>query len=222
MKIKIVMLLNLMVIGLITNAQDSCKVLVNNLQGTYYGDCKKGLAHGKGEAKGIDSYSGLFRKGYPHGKGKYVWANGSTYEGEWNMGMREGEGIYSGSSNGKENLQDGIWKEDAYVGPKPMQPIINEKKSITSTNFARKGDGEEVIIRIVRNGMPVEIVDLNITANSGSEFKSGNNYGFQNIIFPFACKITYKCWNQFRFTLIDCTLDFEIKQPGKWDIRLDN
>ena len=50
----------------ILNAQEDtswCKVKVKNLVGTYTSDCKLGLADGKGDAKGIEHYTGNFKDG---------------------------------------------------------------------------------------------------------------------------------------------------------------
>lgn len=221
-KLSIILIVCLAYLSSSLKGQDSCKVMVLNLQGHYKGDCKKGLAHGYGEAKGVDSYTGNFRKGYPNGKGIYTWSNGSKYEGEWKMGEREGEGKYTYTENGNMIIQDGIWSKNQYQGPKPISPQVVVKKNITSTNFFRKGNGDQVSIRITRGGMPVQVEELSLAANSGSEFRSGSIIGYQNIIFPFNCKITYKCWNPFKTVLYDCVLDFEIKQPGDWDLRIEN
>ena len=75
-------------------AQDDCKVIVPELQGTYTGKCKKGLAHGQGKAVGKDTYEGSFKKGYPHGNGTYTWSTGETYVGRWKMGESDSEGCY--------------------------------------------------------------------------------------------------------------------------------
>lgn len=82
---------------LLTNAahaQSICKVLDPDIAETYKGGCKDGLADGRGEAKGKDSYVGNFRAGLPHGKGTYVWhLSGNRYEGDWVNGKRTGKGI---------------------------------------------------------------------------------------------------------------------------------
>ncbi|HEX5742262.1 MAG TPA: hypothetical protein VFY09_00005, partial [Flavobacteriaceae bacterium] len=48
-------------------AQSDCKVLNDSINQSYAGKCKKGLAYGKGIAKGIDTYEGNFKNGLPHG-----------------------------------------------------------------------------------------------------------------------------------------------------------
>ncbi|NVO10977.1 MAG: hypothetical protein HXX16_13510 [Bacteroidales bacterium] len=220
--------INLMlVIILITSinllqAQDSCKVLVKNLQGVYSGGCKKGLAHGKGTAKGVDSYEGSFKKGYPNGYGKYIWSSGAIYNGGWEMGVKNGEGKYTFTENGKEIIQDGIWKDDKYVGPKPILPKVIQKTNINSTSFVRTGDGNSIIIKITMNGVSQTVEDFSISASSGTEFSNGSSYGYRGIGFPFTCKITFKSWNQLKSILFDRKLEFEITQPGAWELKIDN
>ena len=67
-----------------------CKVLITGISGKYSGGCRKGLAHGKGTAQGMDTYAGKFKRGLPDGTGIYTWADGSYYEGQWKAGKREG------------------------------------------------------------------------------------------------------------------------------------
>jgi hypothetical protein len=39
-------------------------------------------------------YTGEFSGGYYHGKGKLTYKDTSTYDGQWNNGKREGQGIF--------------------------------------------------------------------------------------------------------------------------------
>jgi hypothetical protein len=74
-----------------------CRVLGNGyLRGSYEGDCeeKNEIAHGKGEAKGADTYVGSFVKGRPDGKGTYTWENGARLEGTFKAGKANGAGVY--------------------------------------------------------------------------------------------------------------------------------
>ncbi len=91
-------------------SQQKCKVLMPAISESYDGKCKKGLANGKGIAKGIDTYEGRFSKGFPNGIGIYTWASGNEYVGEWDFGSRHGEGIYKFKYQGKDSIQAGIWK----------------------------------------------------------------------------------------------------------------
>ena len=75
-------------------AQTDCSVLKPGIDSVYFGKCKKGLAHGKGNAIGVDSYIGRFANGLPDGQGTYTWANGDTYSGSWMAGKQHGEGVF--------------------------------------------------------------------------------------------------------------------------------
>lgn len=77
-----------------------CRILGNGfLMGSYEGDCedKDELAHGKGVAKGADTYAGTFVKGRPDGKGVYTWENGARLDGTFKAGKAQGPGVYVSS-----------------------------------------------------------------------------------------------------------------------------
>ena len=93
------------------NSQDTTSVLLQSLKGEYKGNTKKGLANGKGEAKGIDTYKGEFKKGLPHGVGRYVWSTGEIYVGEWYKGQQSGEGTYIFKSENGDSSLVGVWKD---------------------------------------------------------------------------------------------------------------
>jgi len=66
-----------------------------DLQGSYVGDCRDGLAEGYGEAHGTAQYSGEFKAGRKHGKGSKTWPAGDRYEGDFAEDRREGTGMYT-------------------------------------------------------------------------------------------------------------------------------
>jgi hypothetical protein len=59
-----------------------CKVLDPDIGLSYTGECKDGLAHGIGHAKGRDEYVGSFESGAAHGFGKYTWGEESEWAGQ--------------------------------------------------------------------------------------------------------------------------------------------
>ena len=119
-----------LVLSATLSAQDSgCKVLMESISGTYIGDCKKGLADGHGKAQGTDSYEGQFRKGLPNGTGTYIWSTGETYTGQWKKGIREGQGKYVFNSLGRDSVLTGYWKDNKYVGEKPLDPYVIEYRN---------------------------------------------------------------------------------------------
>jgi len=91
-RISIIALLLSLFINSQMYAQKDCKVLYDGINESYSGSCKKGLAHGKGLAKGIDIYQGNFKKGLPHGQGMYTYSEGDSYSGSWKEGERNGFG----------------------------------------------------------------------------------------------------------------------------------
>ncbi len=93
-----------------------CIVEKAELKGTYTGDCKKGKAHGKGKAVGIDTYEGDFRSGVPDGDGIYTFKNGDIYKGHFSKGYRDGKGIFVYKRSGGDSTVEGFWKKDEYVG----------------------------------------------------------------------------------------------------------
>jgi hypothetical protein len=200
---------------------DECRVLKPEIAGTYNGDCKKGLAQGKGIAQGIDHYEGQFSKGLPSGRGTYKWANGVYYEGEWKNGMREGEGkmVYP------DSVVTGFWKEDKYVGKKKIAAY----RIITSTSLSRytisksAAKSNTVKIRIMQGGTDnVAVEDFSMFFDSGSEFRSSNYYGIENISYPVTIKVKYRAWNQLKTSQYDVRFEIEIAEPGSWDVVLIN
>jgi hypothetical protein len=85
-----------------------CKVLDPELQGSYAGSCKDGLAEGSGQAQGTAEYRGEFRAGKKHGKGVKSWPSGDRYEGEFADDRREGRGKYTWGR--------GPWAGESYEG----------------------------------------------------------------------------------------------------------
>lgn len=204
-------------------AQDNCKVLVPELSGDYVGKCKKGFAHGKGKAVGIDTYEGSFRKGLPNGGGVYTWASGATYKGSWVYGMREGEGVYKFKYQGNDSIQSGIWDNDIYKGKKPLKPKVTYKEFVTNYNFRREGDGDRILIDLKLNGQPnKDILDFSIISTSGTTFELGRSHGIQYIDFPVMVKIKYISWNAAHSSRHSATFEFEIYEAGNWQVDVVN
>jgi hypothetical protein len=198
-----------------------CKVTKASISGTYTGGCKNGLAHGKGIAQGIDRYEGQFIKGLPSGTGIYRWANGVYFEGMWKKGMMEGEGkmVYP------DSVVTGVWKEDKYMGKKEIAPYaIVSSMSVARSTITKTGDGNyRVKIQIKQGGSDnVSIEDFSLAYDSGSEYRSGNYYGIENVRFPVSVKVKYRSWNQLRTAQYSVIFEFIINEPGSWDVILIN
>lgn len=204
-------------------AQTDCKVLMPEISDQYLGKCKKGLAHGKGLATGVDRYDGSFKKGYPEGKGTYTWASGEVYTGEWREGKRNGVGSYSYSKDSKLEVQEGIWEDDEYVGPIPEKPKVLSSVSIERFSFQRQGDGNQVTINFYLSGSNnVDLEGFSAVATSGTQFESPGKVGFESISFPFTCKLSYNSWNKTRTSRVLTRFEFQISEPGRWVLNLNN
>ena len=104
---------------LILRAQDSvntCKVLLESIKGEYTGECKKGLAHGKGESKGIFRYAGDFKYGLPNGKG-ILYSGSNFFDGTFQNGIKEGKGeMHFIRINNTDSIIKGYWSGDEFRG----------------------------------------------------------------------------------------------------------
>lgn len=204
-------------------SQTKCKVLLPAISKTYNGKCKKGLANGKGTAKGIDTYAGRFRKGVPNGIGTYTWASGNEYTGEWEFGKRQGKGIYKFKYNGKDSIQAGIWKENRFIGPPPLPPVIRQSRNIQTYSLIRQRDGNKLTLEIFMNGaINTTIERLSIISSNGSYQNYGDRIVFNYIVFPCTFKITYVTFNKMMTVKLDAVFEFEISEPGDWTLKLIN
>lgn len=201
--------------------QSDCKVTIPGISGSYSGDCKNGLAHGKGIAQGVDHYEGQFIKGKPDGKGIYKWANGTSYEGQFKNGMKEGKGkiVY------KDSTVTGFWKEDKYLGEKLIAPYkIIRSMSVARSSITKSADFPNgVKIKILQGGSDnKEIEDFSLSFSSGDEYHIGDTYGIQNIFLPLDIKIMYRSWNQLHTAQYNVEFEFTIYDPGAWTVVLSN
>jgi hypothetical protein len=210
-------------------AQDGCKVLMSSIGDHYEGDCKKGVASGKGKAEGADQYVGEFKDGLPHGTGVYRWKNGDIYEGHWVNGKRDGTGGMSYKRSGAtDSVVTGFWKKDQYTGLFEKPYIIHSRsyKVIKVAITKNPKDKGNVIIVEVQN-----TTGGTVSLNSGFQPKpeltdltlQKGNYGIINkalsgpksttrqlsqVDFPF--RATFKFGDQ--------EADIEIDEPGYWKI----
>jgi hypothetical protein len=194
-------------------------VLVPRLSGDYSGECRKGLAHGKGISKGIDTYEGEFRKGLPEGRGVYRWADGTFYEGFWKMGLREGAGkmFYSDSTI------TGFWKADKYTGKVDIKSYeVLYSLYVARSTFSRSGNTPlQVRVRTTQAGADnTTRSDFSMVYSSGDEFSMGNVNGIQNLTFPVDVKVTYVSWNMLHTVQYHVTFEFRINEPGSWDVNI--
>ena len=199
-----------------------CKVLLNGLDKTYNGECKKGLANGEGTASGkLGKYVGEFKKGFPSGGGKLEYSRGSYYEGEWSRGMRDGKGKYFFSA---DSIIDGYWQRDVYLGKYEFPFKVISSRGLTRYKFSKTGESpNSVEVQFKRNGVRTmaDITSINTQFNSGSELVQSNYYGYEQVEFPFEGKFLLSFLNKLRTNTINAEFEFKIFHEGKWLLTID-
>ncbi len=205
-------------------AQENCTVKVQALSGNYIGKCKKGQAHGKGIAVGIDKYEGSFKAGLPDGKGTYTWESGDSYSGDWVTGQRHGTGKMILKISGKDSIQEGVWAKDVFKGPKPKLPVVTFKTGVDRYDFRKDiTDKNRVLVSLMQNGMRnASVTNLMLFASSGYETKLGESIGYDEITFPVVMKISYTTMNKLRTALVEVRFEFTIFEPGDWKVEINN
>jgi len=204
-------------------AQEECEVLSENLKGEYRGKCKRGLAHGYGEAQGKDYYIGDFKKGYPHGNGTYTWSSGEKYEGEWERGLRDGEGTYYFFANGKDSVIYGRWVDDEYVGVYHERPYnVDFRDNVGRVTFTKVSDSRQYVrLKFMRDGGEnTHISEVFLMGSSGVENNSRMFTGFENTEFPFKGKVVFNAPNSFYAATMRCEVRYQIFEPGAWVVAI--
>ncbi|MDX1828932.1 MAG: hypothetical protein R3342_05225 [Lutibacter sp.] len=232
MKIKIIGLLSFFLIGgiVVLNAQNKpCKVLKEGIQKEYIGKCKKGLANGNGVAKGINTYKGNFKKGLPNGKGILTFANGNVYNGQFKKGLMDGKGKLTFKVNGVDSVRVGIWREGKYIGKiKIPDYSVKWNRGVDRYSFRNileinNSTINKVKIKFLQNGNKnVGITNIRLDGNNGNRIETPNYVGFENITFPFKCKINYTTNNKLKTSTYDVIFEFVINKPGEWEVILNN
>lgn len=209
-------------INIIVYAQENndCKVLLESISGAYEGDCKDGLAHGKGIAQGIDNYEGKFKNGLPHGKGKYTWANGDYYEGDYKVGKKNGRGSLFTKATDKKIL--GYWKDDNFekeITEPPYKVLQSTNTNGIDVQERVGGLAESIEIVFNRDGRVVsDFPDLMITSSSGSVTKSFNYTGIDNVVYPVEIIISFSSLNRMNSVSVRYDVKLQINKAGSWKI----
>lgn len=213
----------------ITAQEDSCKVLKAGIEKEYSGKCKKGLADGKGIAKGRFLYEGDFKKGLPHGKGTLKFSEEEFYVGEWKDGLQDGKGALHYKVKGIDSIKVGVWEKGNYIGKKAISPyLVKYVSGVDRYSLSMSGEGDggklsRVIIKFIQNGgTNTSVSNVMLQGNSGNRTSINNVEGFENISFPFLCKITYNTLNKFRTGTNTAIIEFVINKPGDWELILNN
>jgi len=204
--------------------QSSCKVLLHELDSVYIGKCSDGLADGLGEAWGAFHYKGKFVKGYPQGEGRAEYADGTSFEGNWKKGLKNGKGAIYILENGKTVKKLGWW-ENNILKKEIIPPAY---KIITQQNLNRLRvfrQGNENYVWFYPNataGLSTDFADIRLSGNSGTEIFMKPKLGFENVQFPFTGTIRYSAWNKMRTMQYEVYCEIEIYQPGNWVVEIQN
>jgi len=203
---------------------ESCKVLKPEIAASYSGECKKGLANGYGIATGTDKYLGKFKDGLPQGIGTYQFANGEIYEGNFKSGMKDGNGKFTFKYLGKDSTYIGIWKADQFVKKiVPSAYTITQKTNLQRYTVQKMNSGNRIMFVFMQNGMNNKsITSLSFAESGGSALEMGQEQGFDNVQFPFNCKVTYSSSNSLRTANYDVVFEIQINEPGQWLVTLYN
>jgi hypothetical protein len=213
---------SVLIIGMFLNlnAQEECKVFIPEIAAHYKGKCKKGLAHGKGIAWGIDTFYGKFVRGYPEGKGRYIWANGDSYVGMFEKGRMHGEGILHYTMNDADSVLTGIWKEGKYKGPKPKAPKVLYSTGVQRQSFSKYSDHfNKIEIKIVKSGSESAAVrNFLLTTTSGTI----NGRIVEEVRYPVKIKIRYETQYALDSRFYPVEIEFEIYEEGSWLVTIYN
>lgn len=188
--------------------QNNCEVLLDDIKGTYTGECVKGKAYGLGKSIGTDTYEGNFKDGLPDGSGKYTWKNENYYVGYWKKGRFDGEGeMHFKTASLQDSIVKGFWKKGKYIGLYEKQFIVIATTNRISKVECRLTDpkGEDLFITFHQNNASAsitsqaEVPSLSSISTVMGTFYSKNNQvltnssiaRIQQVTFPFRAIFFY-------------------------------
>lgn len=214
----------------------SCKVEMENLAGTYQGECKNGFANGEGEAIGIHRYKGMFKNGLPNGKGTYFFSDTYYFNGAFQDGIKEGKGaLHYVRTNMQDSIIMGYWSGDEYRGKVYKTYSFNTSETFDNIDIIPTSQsGNTVVFEIstttgapdgtattltgkAKSGTILTITDLIPTNNcivtkvSSNSTTSKSIYSYMLSKFPANLFLTLSNGR---------TIDLELYKAAKWNIRL--
>ena len=206
--------------GISAQAQDLCKVLWKNISDSYIGECKKGVASGKGEAKGIHRYTGNFKFGLPNGQGTYYYSDGVYYQGSFQDGIKEGKGEFHYLRKEQpDSVVKGYWSGDIYRG----KTYLTYKKN-GGTYFdifdiySSERSGNNITFNLFGN-LFYDIKFEDVIYHNGnivrktSNFNAGNNIAITYQILTFPENLQVILTNGSSFNL-------ELYKAADWNVRM--
>ena len=188
---------------------------------SYEGDCREGLAHGFGVARGRDYYRGKFRQGLPDGLGTYIWANGVKHIGSWKTGKCDGRGRRITVRDGVKDVVRGTWKNNKLVKKRQRPPYkITYIDGIERVRIYRAGPREMIEFYPIRHGNIPLIEHFRINNSSGTQNTSIKPYSVEYVTFPFEGTVMFSAPNMFNAYIKLCEVSFRINEPGRWIVEI--
>ena len=206
-----------------------CKVTMVELDGSYVGDCKMGLANGEGTARGLHRYTGKFKEGLPNGTGNYYFSDSQYYKGNFQDGKKEGKGeMHFTKASLPDSVVAGFWSGDEYRGKKyitytfstteqfdlkEITPSVNSGNTVSIEIATTSGTPNGVsapgyILQLSELTSPTSCI-LKIQSRYESSYKSYATYE----LLGFPCKLFG--------TLSDGqTFEIELYKAANWKVRL--
>jgi len=211
----------LLACGGMAQEESGCLVLMEAISGSYEGDCRDGLAHGKGKAMGWDTYRGQFKDGLPHGKGTYIWENGNKWIGKWKNGMCHGRGKWIIRKSGLNQVIRGIWKDGKMVREFQKNPYkITYMNGVERVRIYRNGERNLIEIYPIRRGSGPLYRYLRLNTSSGVRNMERRPYTIAYPMFPFEGAVYFEAPNQFMAYMKMCEVEYKINEPGRWVIEI--
>ena len=219
--------------GLIARAQD-CRILVEEIAMEYTGDCKKGLAHGKGIATGSGfTYEGEFKKGYPDGDGTLTFEeDGKTFTGEWKRGEVYGKGELNENGNITRGYFKGKMSGFVYMGTEKADlagyKIIEKVRMENATiDFVHSEELDNMVLIKIQENVVRQIDNFDIVSMTSGTVRRLDNSGgrltaeIENVDYPITFRIQYVLpYGGLENEMAPVLFRFTISQDGYWTVNI--
>ena len=95
---------------------------------------------------------------------------------------------------------------------------------VIRNNFNKTSEtGSNITVKILLGGsVNSDLQGFSMVSDSGSAYQSGSSNAIQNVHFPLNVKVSYRTWNLLHSAQTDVVFEFEISDPGIWEVTLTN